>query len=227
MDAAKAKPDSSRYAYQRVLLEVLKRKNKEFDGETEGCAAELSSFILEKMSAEEQAHQKTSVIADTYGCRFSETSKCQSCSYSSKIESPAWQWILPVPKKNKVTIEDCANGWYEVESDCPKCEGTAITKRKLQQTGTALAISLERNAIGEKDKQSQHVDLGKDLQLDHLFSLFAVVEHIGKFTKNAHYVCYIKQNERWYRISDHDVEEVSEACVLSAQATMAYLRRAD
>jgi hypothetical protein len=43
------------------------------------------------------------------------------------------------------------------------------------------------------------------------YELDAFIEHDGLTMSSGHYICYLKINKKWYRISDSDVEEISPA----------------
>ena len=52
-----------------------------------------------------------------------------------------------------------------------------------------------------------------------------VVEHVGTFD-GGHYVAYVRNDSRWYRMNDSVVTQVREAEVFAAQAFMLFYQSA-
>ena len=63
------------------------------------------------------------------------------------------------------------------------------------QPATATATSLPSDGA---------VDMGDD-DGEGIYSLMAIISHIGKSTDHGHYVCHIKKNGQWVLYNDEKV----------------------
>lgn len=57
---------------------------------------------------------------------------------------------------------------------------------------------------------SENVDsnLPKSEQTNHIYSLYGVIVHSGRSTRNGHYYSFVKKEDKWYMCNDESISEV-------------------
>jgi len=140
---------------------------------------------------------------------------------------------LPIPDRNKLTIEDCLDEYFkEIElsgedkyvlPDKHKNAGEKIDakiKSEIWSLPKILIINLLRVKISRNRmiKNETLIHYGNTINLDQYcinkdsnnYELYAVGEHHGNLY-GGHYTCLVKNaNGKWYRFNDMNVKQVKD-----------------
>lgn len=127
---------------------------------------------------------------------------------------------------NKFSCDACW-GLQEAEKRCVTARADLLTalRMKIKKLPNVLALHLKRFKYQEEAqrfiKLTYRVVFPLELRLfntlesspdpDRLYSLWAIVVHIGVGPDSGHYVTIIKNAERWLLFDDENVSEVDEA----------------
>ena len=118
--------------------------------------------------------------------------------------------------------------------DCANCQKRRqVTKGlRLATTPTILVLHLKRfsfDRFGRLTRISKHIRFPMKLgisefmslankSIPRLYELVGVLVHVGKSCNRGHYLAFVSSGESWYRVSDSDVQEVSEEVVMRQNA---------
>ncbi|OQR99764.1 ubiquitin-specific protease [Thraustotheca clavata] len=143
---------------------------------------------------------------------------------------------------NKLVADESSSSGYR----CEKCNSNEkdSTKSSLQDASVqmmlyglpkVLVVHLKR--LTRLRKKSRHVQFSTQMDFAKfveqplygphqktLYNLQAVIVHMGN-RFGGHYVAYVKYPDSWYYTSDSNVQRVSEAIVLKAEAYMLFYTR--
>ena len=168
------------------------------------------------------------------GTLVSET-KCLTCENTSSRDEPFLD--LSVDLENHCSVTACLRKFSEEEMlcgrnkfDCEKCGGLQEAERRImiKRLPRILALHLKRFQYTEDQQRLQKlfhvVSYTFQLRLfnttddcedpDQLYSLYAVVVHIGGGPYHGHYVSIIKTPDRgWMLFDDELVEPVDKSFV--------------
>ena len=195
------------------LLDQLHEELKKPNSSSEDNEAEKSERYWR-----EYINNNYSIISREFQGQTKTTLVCSSCGYVKHKYEPFMYLSLGIPKKDRVTLEDClemfcnqeelvgSEMWY-----CKKCKERVEAKKQCEiiRLPRYLIIHLKRlvethTKIDDLVEYREEIDMqgvGNGVEKGGRYGLYAKVKHMGS-SYGGHYVALAKQAENWYCFND-------------------------
>ncbi|KAH7671778.1 Ubiquitinyl hydrolase 1 protein [Dioscorea alata] len=202
---------------------------------------EMQSVCLDEFGGEKAldlSSQGTTLIQHIFGGYLQTQVTCTKCNTISNNYANIFD--LEVQIQGVESLEECLDQftcieWLDGENmyECTRCNHyvKASIQYSVHQAPNILTIILQRFQAGTFKKLNNTVTFPEDLDLTpfmsgerdgtDLYTLYAVVVHLGNSTAGGHYICFTKDySGHWYKIDDAMVEMVDVQQVLAQKAYM-------
>jgi ubiquitin carboxyl-terminal hydrolase 8 len=174
-----------------------------------------------------------SIITQLFTGLYSSTVTCLECNNKSVSFEPFNILQLPIPEKDKSTLNECLDEYTKPEKldddnkfYCSKCNKKVNSEKHLTLWNTPEYLIFQfkrfRSGFGMGHKVDTYIDYPiKDLSLknnfnkirnkDYKYDLIGIVRHMGSLN-GGHYVAYTKNpmNNLWYYYNDSNVRGLVE-----------------
>mmetsp|Transcript_14579 Transcript_14579/g.29157 ORF Transcript_14579/g.29157 Transcript_14579/m.29157 type:complete len:371 (-) Transcript_14579:8-1120(-) len=168
--------------------------------------------------------------------------RCLNCETVTSRDEAFLDLSLEIEENSSIT--SCLRNFSGIETlnkhdkfYCDNCCSLQEAHKciRVKRTPNILALHLKRfkylENVGRLKKLAHRVVFPAELKLDNttdaaaaedaVFSLFAVVVHVGSGTHHGHYVCLTRIHEQWFLFDDDSVEGIEDsqlhACFGSSQ----------
>eukprot|EP01080_Neovahlkampfia_damariscottae_P006153 gene6153-10160_t len=175
---------------------------------------------------------------------------CTKCKSVSTTYDPFIDISLNMKSlsKEESNLEDCLQKYTKSESIgetvyCKSCEGKYGSTKQLSIKSIPVILCFHMKRFRQrKDKTSvkndNHINFPFEVDLYSYtsdskksnkkekcyYSLFSVIEHRGNLD-SGHYVCFIKQDQKWYLCDDEYIYESSIESVMKSEAYLLFYIR--
>jgi ubiquitin carboxyl-terminal hydrolase 12/46 len=163
--------------------------------------------------------------------KLANQTRCLWCENTTNREECFLDLSVDVAQNTSITA--CLNNFSAKELldkndkfQCDRCGGLHEAQKRMliQSAPRVLSLHLKRfkyiETLGRHAKLNHRVVFSSELKIPNLvdeaehpdasYDLFAVVVHIGSGPNHGHYVCFAKNNNRWFLFDDDCVEVVDE-----------------
>jgi hypothetical protein len=163
-------------------------------------------------------------IKSTFSFNITTQTKCYNNSNSrDKIEEDIilkLQFPKDISESQILTLNELIENYKQeeivesklLERDCPEDETQHRQKRNLSNFSDYLIINLGRNIFNEDGSQTKiknNININPEITLDgNIYNLIGYSKHQGGTIKSGHYVSIVKYQDKWYQISDNNIEEL-------------------
>lgn len=226
----------------KKFVQKIKAENELFRGYQHQDAHEFLSYLLNDVSetlAKEEGGNDTSpdshkTFVDTIfkGTLVTET-KCLWCENVTTRKEPFYDLSLEIEDNSSLSAclgqfssEETLQG--EEKYFCDRCgrKQEAVKRMRIADPPRVLCCHFKRfkyvESIGQMRKLMHRVVYPFDLRLtnttdtcedDGVYSLFAVVVHMGLHMNHGHYISLIKSSDQWLCFDDDQVVPITEGQV--------------
>ncbi|CAK5264463.1 unnamed protein product [Mycena citricolor] len=219
------------YLLNKIVEEIEEEKRAGDNGAGIPDDLSNSAATLSTNNSGTAPHNATLVHKLFEGVLTSET-KCLTCENVSSRDESFLDLSIDIEQNASVTA--CLRQFSASEMLCQRnkffcdvcCDLQEAEKRmKIKKSPNVLALHLKRfkyqEDLGKHVKLAYRVAFPFELRLfntvdeiddaDRLFSLFAIVVHIGTGPHHGHYISIIKTSEAWLVFDDENVYPITEA----------------
>lgn len=228
------------YVSPRAFIERLRKDNVLFRGHMHQDAHEFLNFLLNECCENLQSELKRdgawepgkkTWIHDVFEGKLANQTRCLWCENTTNREECFLDLSVDVEQNTSITA--CLNNFSAKELldkndkfQCDRCGGLHEAQKRMliHEAPKVLSLHLKRfkyiEALGRHAKLNHRVVFPSELKIPNLideaenpdasYKLFAVVVHIGSGPNHGHYVCFAKNNHRWFLYDDDCVEVVDE-----------------
>lgn len=154
---------------------------------------------------------------------------------------------LELALNNESTLSEVVYSYFNdttdtIEKACCKESNVECNKTvKIMEYPKYLQLVLKRftcNSEGASSKLENHISFEETLELPKYeridsvpileeFNLVSVVVHVGRFTTEGHYYCFIKYENCWWKINDDEVNKTNWDTVKIAQAYILFYSKSN
>lgn len=201
-----------------------------------GISAQNGSLLVKQKPERDSVNQSKTFVHELFEGQLSNEVRCLCCeTVTRRVES---FFDLSVDVEQNSSLTACLRSFSSTEllekQDkffCDVCCSLQEAERRMRvnQLPRILALHLKRfkyvEQLGKYKKLSYRVVFPLELRLcntsddaedpDRLYSLFAVVVHVGSGPNQGHYVSLIKSHGQWLLFDDDCVEPKDESEIQS------------
>lgn len=224
----------------RPFVTKLRRENEVFAGFQHQDAHEFLNFLLNHISetlaadragSDGDTSSVSTFVHECFGGILTNETRCLCCQKVSSRDEPFFDLSLEISER--CSISACLRLFSHNEvlkgTDKFLCESCgslqeAHKRMRVKRPPKVLVLHLKRFKYVESQnmmvKLNYRVAFPFELKLtntsddsedpDRLYSLFAVVIHLGSGMSHGHYVALVKTNGRWLQFDDESVTPLNE-----------------
>jgi ubiquitin carboxyl-terminal hydrolase 36/42 len=179
---------------------------------------------------------RTSLLRLLFGLDFSQEVTCTKCTYTEWSSTQDYRLNIQVGMKEDATsLDDLFEEWGSWEdmdenARCDECKAVGCKRKRvrIERGPNCLLLMLDRamrcSAFG---KNNRHVDFQEYFVIPGsadkaTYRLWCVVVHLDlkRCVVFGHYICFVRQDDRWYKCDDETVSPAREEEVFSQRACM-------
>lgn len=184
-------------------------------------AHETLLCIIDKLHDDYKEVQTINHVSKIFDINIDETIHCKKCTHKATNH----QCIRNINLYNfDNDIQSSINCLFKCseyldEYKCDHCseKNTTLKVTTLKNTGQVLIVNLNLYDVYGKKLNTQ-VNVNDSVKVNNsLYTLYATINHFGQ-SNNGHYLCFVKQNEKWFGIDDNRIAEVHNADICKKHA---------
>ena len=214
--------DNSQHDSHEFLINLMEILEDEFKNEYKVNEIQILNIPLNNLMSTIFDTNVSSII-------YSEETK-------EKSKTKIGERILsvPIPQKEKVTLNDCLDHYTQIEkltgdsqwrSEKENKLVDAYKRLQLKSLPKYLLIQLKRfSFFSYSNKNNTPIDIPINLDLGNsVYNLRGIIYHMGS-VNGGHYVSIINHNNKWYLCDDANVSEVNVNNYLNKGYTYFYVK---
>ena len=189
-------------------------------------AQEFSKLFISLLE-ESLSHQRTdsvrTMVESQFRGEYTYVTTCLNCNQQSARSSQFYELDLALENNN--SLQECLDDFTKVEKmtgeekyHCDHCDSKQEATRACRLTELPPVLNLQLNRfrydleLGRKKKINTEIDFPLELEMalyhegpSTLYSLAAVLLHVGQQAHHGHYVAHIKERGSWFLFNDEKV----------------------